>query len=113
MDKANDQIYVEHILQAIVGIETFTRGLSFDDFTGDLKTQLAITRELEIIGEASKRLSPAFKSNLGNIPWKKITDMRNFLIHDYLDIDLEIVWKAATEDIAELKHALEQAQSEV
>ncbi len=109
MDKDSDRIYVEHILQAIAGIESFTHGLRFDQFAQDLKTQLAVTRELEIIGEASKRLSEAFKNDHNLIPWKKITGMRDFLIHDYLDIDLEIVWKAVTEDIAGLKHALAQA----
>ncbi len=108
MDKDSAQIYIEHILGAIAGIETFTQGLNFDTFTKDLKTQLAVTRELEIIGEASKRLPEAFKNDHNDIPWKKITGMRDFLIHDYLDIDLEIVWKAVIEDIQQLKQALEK-----
>ncbi len=74
----------------------------------DLKTQLAVTRELEIIGEASKRFSPEFKDLHGSIPWRRIAGMRDFLIHDYMQVDLKEVWKAATEGIPELKLALER-----
>ena len=105
MDKANDQIYSSHILKAIDGIEAFTHDISFKDFDRDHKTQLAVTRELEIIGEATKRLSEEFKSKRGHIPWRKIASMRDFLIHDYMEIDVKEVWKAATEDLRKLKDA--------
>lgn len=87
-------------------IESFTRGMEFAAFRADIKTQLAVTRELEIIGEAAKRLSEEFKDKHGDIPWRKIAGMRDFLIHDYMDVDMKEVWKAATEDIAELKQAI-------
>lgn len=61
MDEPRDQIYCKHILQAIAGIETFTGGMTFERFEDDIKTQLAVTREFEIIGEAAKRLSMNFK----------------------------------------------------
>ena len=111
MDKDSDQIYVEHIVQAIVALQTFTRGVSFEQFAQDLKTQSAVARQLEIIGEASKRLSAEFKSELGALPWKKIAGMRDFLIHDYLAIDLREVWQAATVDIKEVKAALESRRN--
>lgn len=101
-----DKIYSEHILGAISGIEKFTTGLAFEQFSDDLKTALAVTRELEIIGEASKRMSEEFKEKHAQIPWRKIGGMRDFLIHDYAEVDLKEVWKAATEDIQELKQAL-------
>lgn len=106
MDKAKDQIYREHILQAIAGIELFTEGMKFENFQSDIKTQLAVTRELEIIGEAAKRLSEEYKDRLGHIPWRRIAGMRDFLIHDYMDVDIKEVWKAANEDIAELKQTI-------
>lgn len=107
MDKASDKIYCKHILDAINGIETFIEGMSYDQFNNDLKTQMAVTRELEIIGEATKRLSEMFKDNLGHIPWRKIAGMRDFLIHDYDEVNMKEVWKAVTEDIKTLKEALE------
>lgn len=108
MDKANDQIYRKQILKAIEGIEAFVQGMTFDGFTSDIKTEMAVTRELEIIGETAKRLSEEFKENHPHISWRKIAGMRDFLIHDYMEIDKKEVWKAATEDIKELKQALEQ-----
>ena len=106
MDMDRDQIYSKHILKAIEGINEFLNGMTFDIFAKDLKTQLAVTRELEIIGEATKRLSEEFKAQRGHIPWKKIAGMRDFLIHDYMNVDLGEVWKTAIEDIEELKSVL-------
>jgi uncharacterized protein with HEPN domain len=107
MDKSKDQTYCKHILELITEIETFVQGMTFEKFEADLKTQRAVTRDLEIIGEASKRLSEEFQDVHGQIPWRRIGGMRDFLIHDYMKIDMKEVWKAATEDIQELKQALQ------
>lgn len=107
METDSDKIYSKHILEAIAAIESFTQGMSYAEFIGDLKTNLAVTRELEIIGEATKRLSEKFKDNHGQIPWRRIASMRDFLIHDYMKVDFQEVWNAATKDIIELKAALE------
>lgn len=81
--------------------------MTFERFEDDIKTQLAVTREFEIIGEAAKRLSINFKERHSNIPWRRIAGMRDFLIHDYADVDLKEVWNAATKDIKELKEILQ------
>lgn len=81
--------------------------MGFDDFARDLKTQRAVTRELEIIGEAAKRLSEEFKKARPQIPWREVTDMRNFLIHDYLAVDPQEVWNAGTKGVKELKLSLQ------
>ena len=107
MVRAKDEIYCKHILEAIRGIEDFIGGMSYAEFSHDLKTVLAVSRELEIIGEASKRLSDTLKSQLGSIPWREIAGMRDVLIHDYLSVDVREVWKAATDDVPVLKTALE------
>jgi uncharacterized protein with HEPN domain len=108
MATAKDKIYIEHIFEAIQLIEDFIAGKTLTEFEADPMLHSAVTRQIEIIGEAAKRLSEEYKDTLGHLPWRRITGMRDFLIHDYIDVDLEIVWKAATEDIKELKRALEQ-----
>lgn len=60
-------------------------------------------REIEIIGEASKNFSPEFKEKTYEIPWRDIVGMRNKLIHDYFDVDIEAVWKTVLEDLPFLK----------
>jgi uncharacterized protein with HEPN domain len=72
-------------------------------FSDDQLTQDAVVRQLEIIGEATKRISLNFRSKYPQIPWSDMAGMRDVLIHDYIDVDLDIVWKTASESISELK----------
>lgn len=68
----------------------------------------AVVRELQIIGEATKRLSSAFKNSKPEIPWDKIAGMRDKIIHDYVDINNKIVWAVIQEDLPELKKVLRE-----
>jgi uncharacterized protein with HEPN domain len=72
-------------------------------FSEDFLTQDAVIRQLEIIGEATKRISKEFRSENPHIPWSDMAGMRDILIHDYIDVDVDIVWKTASESIPELK----------
>lgn len=108
MEQDKEKIYCKHILDAIEEIESFTKDMSFEDFEKDKKTQRAVTRDLEIIGEVAKRLSKEQTDKYKQIPWRNIAGMRDFLIHDYMDIDLKEVFKAVEEDIPELKQAVSQ-----
>ena len=76
-------------------------------FLDDAKTQSAILHQLLILGEAAKRLSQEFREQHEKIPWKKITGMRDKLIHAYDNIDLDEVWKTASSDIPRLIEQLE------
>lgn len=109
MDKPNDQIYINDILECIALIEQFLSGKTYEDFINDPLLNSAVARQIEIIGEAAKRLSKEIKEKYSRIPWSSIAGMRDFLIHDYGNVDLEIVWKAATENIKLLKQALKQS----
>ncbi len=79
MDK--DLIYCKHILEAIKSVEDFTKGMTFDTFAADARTFMAVTRGLEIIGEAAKQLSDDFRTKNYSIPWRDIMGMRDVLIH--------------------------------
>lgn len=103
-----DHFYLEHILQSVNRIIKYTKELSEKDFDTDDMAQDAVIRQLEIIGEATKRLSKEFRESNPSIPWKDMAGMRDILIHDYLNVDLNIVWKTAKEYIPPLKSAIEK-----
>ncbi|WXG46970.1 MAG: DUF86 domain-containing protein [Candidatus Atabeyarchaeum deiterrae] len=99
--------YLKDILDAINEVEVFIRGLSYDHFRDDRKTVNAVVRSIEVIGEASKRVPRAIRDKHREVPWRKMAGMRDKLIHEYFGIDLEILWKAANEDIPALKLPIE------
>jgi len=101
-----DQVYLEHILEAITKIESFTKGISRIDFDNNVMIQDAILRNIEIIGEATKKISKEFTQSHQLIPWSEMAGMRNKLIHDYMDVDLDVVWKTIEVDLPFLKDLL-------
>ena len=70
-------------------------------------TQDAVVRQLEIIGEATKRISKDLRNLNPHVPWPDMAGMRDILIHDYIDVDLDIVWKTASESIIKLRSLLQ------
>lgn len=99
-------IYLKHILLSIHKIEKYTLGYTKRTFQSDEKTQDAVVRQLEIIGEAAGKISQAKDSLVSDIPWQDIKDFRNVLAHEYWMLDLDIIWKAVKEDIPKLKQGL-------
>lgn len=102
----SDNLYLEHILEAIGKIDRYTAGLDFQKFDKNELVQDGVVRELEIIGEAAKHISEKFRTYHPAILWTDISGMRNKLIHEYFGVDAEIVWKTVTEDLPKLKSAL-------
>jgi len=80
----------------------YCAGFSFDEFVEDTKTQDAVTRNIEIMGEATKNLSGEIRERHKNIPWKSIAGMRDRLIHGYFGVNLDIVWAVVREDLPPL-----------
>lgn len=105
MDKT-PAIFLLHIRDAINKIEKYVLAYSYEQFLEDEKTQDAVVRQLEIIGEATINLDDAFKNDNVDIPWREISDFRNVLAHEYWDVDLEIIWRTIHEDLVALKTAL-------
>ena len=103
--KKSAKPYLEDILNSIFQIEEYFGDVDqkFESFIKDTKTQDSIIRRLEIIGEATKRLEEEFKQSYQDIPWKRMTGMRDVLIHDYDEADLEQIWQVIIDDLPILK----------
>ena len=97
------RIYLEDILQAIDKIARFTQKINFSSFLEDEKTFDAVVRNLEIIGEATKKVPEKLRAQYPTVEWKKLSGLRDVLAHDYWGIDAEIVWDIAQNKLAELK----------
>lgn len=98
-----DAAFVGHMLSAIDRLSELLARTDRDTFDRDWVTQDAVIRELEVLGEAAGRVSPDFVAAHPEIPWREITGIRHKLIHDYFVVDLGIVWRTATENVAEVE----------
>ena len=103
----NDAVYLHHILDAINRIQGYIAGVSYDQFLQDSLLQDGVVRQLEIIGEAAKNVSSAFRDTYPELPWRQMTGIRNKLIHNYFEIDLFIVWDTVQSDLPPLKQQVE------
>jgi len=104
--KHDDTVYLRHILDAIAQIENYCDGIDENRFKTANIVQDAVVRQLEIIGEAAKRLPPATKGKSPKIPWSDIAGMRDKLIHDYFGVDMDKVWLTIAQDLPSLKVAV-------
>ena len=104
----DDFAYVEHILLCISKIQEYTKNIEQTEFNKNELIQDAVIRNIEIIGEATKKISDNLKSQYREIPWKEMSGMRDKLIHDYLGVDAKVVWKTIKEDIPALKRLLKE-----
>lgn len=104
---SRDSARLADILHAALAIRRFTQGVSKEQFLANEEKYEAVNRKFEIIGEAARRLSPEARAKFPDIPWKLVTAMRNILIHDYDDVDLNVVWQTAQLDLPPLIARLE------
>jgi len=84
-----------------------------EDFNKESWDQDAVSRNLEIIGEAANNLDTLFRDEHSEVPWRKIINLRNIIVHDYADIDLEIVWNIITEYLPHVKTEILKLHEEV
>lgn len=98
----NELLYLSNIKECIQNIENYTSEGKKAFFQTKM-IQDAVIRNLEIIGEATKRLSPELREKYKTIPWRQIAGLRDVLIHDYLRVDLEEIWDIIITDLPSLK----------
>jgi uncharacterized protein with HEPN domain len=106
--KPDEQVYLRHILDAIAKTEDYLRSVNEPDFVANSLVQDGVIRQLEIVGEAARHVSPAFRRSHSQVPCDDIAGMRDKLIHDYFGVDLGRVWLTATEDLPDLKTKVQQ-----
>jgi uncharacterized protein with HEPN domain len=100
--------YLHHILDEINYIEGVISALDEDRFLSDQTLKRSFVRSIEIIGEAARKIPADFRVKHGDIDWKRITGMRDKLIHDYFGVDYHLVWDVATNKLPELKQKIMQ-----
>lgn len=97
-----DAVYLGHMASSVARIAEFVERVQRDEFDREWTLQNALIRELEILGEAAGKLSADFVTANPEIPWKEMTGLRHKLIHDYFEVDLDIVWRTATVNVPEI-----------
>ena len=107
MSMKNDKAYLVHIRDAIDTIYEYLQDVSYEQFASKKMILDAVVRELEIIGEASNNLSEQFRQNHAEIQWRRMKNMRNFLIHVYFGVNTKVVWDTCKNDLPILKTFIE------
>jgi uncharacterized protein with HEPN domain len=103
----DDLTRLQHVIEAAIEAISYVKDIERDDFEKSRPLQHSVVRCIEIIGEASSPLSAKLRESNPQVPWTDIISMRNRIVHAYFDIDTDIVWKTATEDLPYLLPEIE------
>lgn len=103
----DDTAYLKDILAAIDKIAKYAGGLSREEFLADELIQDGVIRNLEIIGEAVKKIDLALRAEYPQVEWKKIAALRDILIHAYFGVDIEIIWDVVRNKLAALHDVIQ------
>jgi len=104
----DDLVYVGHMLDTVRKAVEKTRSLSRKAYDDDENLRMALTHLIQVIGEAARRVSPEFRAAHPEIPWKAIVGMRHKVVHDYMNVDTEVVWRTATQELGPLLAKIEK-----
>jgi uncharacterized protein with HEPN domain len=106
MSRRLARMLLEDILNRIARIERHVAGMDQEAFLLDDKTCDSVIRNLEVIGEAANRLPDDVRALQEEVPWRRIVGLRNRIVHEYFDVDLELVWEILRSELPELKTLL-------
>lgn len=112
MSSRTDRDFLSDILEAIRRARLYVDGMGYDQFLADIKTQDAVIRALEVVGEATKRLSSTVREQHSLLPWKSMAGVRDKLIHDYFGVNLDVVWQIVTEELPPIGQQMEKILTE-
>jgi uncharacterized protein with HEPN domain len=104
----DDMVYAGHMLDTACKAASKVVGKTRDEYDQDENLRMALAHLIQTLGEAARRVLPAFQQAHGDIPWKQIIGMRHKVVHDYLHVDYDIVWAVVTTDLPPLIAALEK-----
>ena len=113
MSKRDLRLFLTDMLEAIEKIERYTQGLTLEELWENDLVADAVVRNLEIIGEAARHVPEEFRERYPGINWRQVVGLRNVVIHEYFDVDLEIVWTIVQERLPELKRVVHQMLKEL
>ena len=102
MSNRTDKNFLYDIQEAARRIKAYTHEMTYKEFLADTRTQDAVIRNLEIIGEATKKLSVRLRNQYPSVPWKEMAGARDRLIHHYFGVDIEVVWKISIAELSDL-----------
>ena len=98
-----DRERLEHILAAIERVNRYTSNKTYDDLVADDMMYYAVVKNIEIIGEAANMITMQFQETHPETPWKKVKGMRNYIVHEYFQVDDIVVWDVVTKGLVDLK----------
>ena len=107
------ELYIKDILDNMENAEKFIGDMTFEEFSADIKTAYAVSRCIEIIGEASKNIPAVVRRQYPAIPWKKMAGMRDKVIHFYFGVNYRRVWLVVKHDIPKIKPLLSNVFKEL
>ncbi len=116
MRKSRNQrfdFFLQEMNDAIANILKYTEGMSYNDFTTNQMVQDAVIRNFEIIGESVKHVPYKFQRSNKQIPWQHMFDLRNFIVHEFFDVDDEILWQIIYRDLEKNLKDLKEIQEKL
>jgi uncharacterized protein with HEPN domain len=106
MSSRTTSLLISDILESIDKIYQYTKGMDMDQFCADDKTIDAVIRNFEIIGEAANRIPESVKEEHPDLDWHRIRGFRNRIVHDYMGIDFQLVWRIKEQYLPLLKQQI-------
>ena len=111
-EQLRDKERLEHILAAINRVVRYTTGKTFEDLLTDDMMYYAVVKNIEMMGEAANMLTTEFQAAHPETPWKMVKGMRNYIVHEYFQIDNHVVWDVVTNELPTLHQQITQYLSE-